>query len=309
MLCKPVHHYKLILLGLLTGGAAILAGRPVPAAPAASALEESLAKARVNGKYGMLLRQFKVEEDAKTYGNFKDLGRSDRKDYAGLTDLPAGYWVYVRPYWYIWRDLAAVMKPKRPWGPEQATGVPDTDQAGDIQTAWASASQDDQDEWLLLEYPEPVVPTAVDVYETYNPGAVLRITAFRLDGEEVEIWKGEDPTPVGSEKGVSRVPVKVKFKTNRIKLYIASKAVPGWNEIDAVGLKDRNGTHWAFAAEASSTYAQVFAESQALVVPVVQAEQIQRLEKEVRDLKREVQELRDLKRQVEELKKQLKKAK
>ena len=72
----------------------------------------------------------------------------------------------------------------------------------------------------------------------------------------MELWKGADPTPTADGMGVSEIPVKVAFKTNRVKIYIDSPSVPGWNEIDAVGLRDKNKTmHWAVAAEASTTYA------------------------------------------------------
>jgi beta-lactamase regulating signal transducer with metallopeptidase domain len=221
------------------------------------ALDVALKTAAVNGKYEMLLRQIHVPEDVDNYAEFNDYGLYQGTSYASHNDLPPGYWVYVAPYWYIWRDLSATPKAKRPWGPEQATGAPDTDGAGDLQTAWASRTPDGQDEWLLLEYAEPVVPREVHVYETYNPGALYRVTVFRLDGTEVEVWKGKDPTPVGSDRGVSKIPVKVNFKTNRIKIYLASKDVPGWNEIDAVGVVDAAGkTHWAKSAHASSTYAE-----------------------------------------------------
>ncbi len=131
--------------------------------------------------------------------------------------------------------------------------------AGDIQTAWASQSQDDQDEWLMLEYAEPITPKAVLVYETYNPGALVRVTAFKADGQEIELWKGKDPTAASADMGISEIPVKADFKTSRIKVYFASKDVPGWNEIDAVGVRDgEKKMHWAIAAEASSTFAQPF---------------------------------------------------
>jgi beta-lactamase regulating signal transducer with metallopeptidase domain len=225
--------------------------------PKDAALEAALVKARVDGKYEMLLRQIYVPDDVDNYAEFNDFGLYQGASYAGFDDLPNGYWVYVEPYWYIWRDLGATPKQKRPWGPEQATGAPDTDEAGDIQTAWASRTPDEQDEWLLLEYAEPVVPKEVHVYETYNPGALYKVTAFNLDGTEVEIWQGQDPTPVGSDSGISKVRVKAPFKTNRIKIYLASKAVPGWNEIDAVGIVDVAGkTNWARSADASSTYAE-----------------------------------------------------
>src|SRR5262249_48160744 len=154
-------------------------------------------------------------------------------------------------------DLAAAPKPKRAWGPEQATGPPDTQQAGDIQTAWASLSPDGSDEWLLLEYAEPAAAGAGRGYGTHNPGAPGRVTVLQLDGEEVEVWKGKDPTPVNSGMGTSEVTFRVPFKTNRVKIYLDSKNVPGWNEIDAVGLRDTGGkTHWAVSAAASSTYAE-----------------------------------------------------
>ena len=283
-----------------------------PAAPADP--EATLQKARVNGKYRMLLRQIKVEKDVDTYTDFKDLGYRTMPEYAGYTGLPAGHWVYAAPYWYIWRDLSSVQRPQREWGPEQATGEPDTNMAGDIVTAWASASQDNQEEWLMLEYQNLVEPTAVLVYETFNPGALYRVTAFKTDGEEVELWKGTDPTPTDAGIGVSEIPVKADFKTNRVKLYIDSPSVPGWNEIDAVGLRDKNKTmHWAVAADASTTYAAPYPPegSAPPTVATVAAdavlsslrtmdqaklreaeERIKKLEDEVKDLKATVEELK-----------------
>src|SRR5258708_7002333 len=80
---------------------------------------EAWRKARVNGKYQMLLRQIAVPDDGKRYADFHDDGPRQLKQYAGHTDLPAGHWVYVYPNWYIWRDLTAAPKVKRGWGPEQ----------------------------------------------------------------------------------------------------------------------------------------------------------------------------------------------
>jgi hypothetical protein len=63
------------------------------------------AKARVNGKYGKLLRRIKVEGDKAGYGEFSDYGHWDGTSYAGYNDLPVGYWVYVYPHWYIWGEM------------------------------------------------------------------------------------------------------------------------------------------------------------------------------------------------------------
>jgi beta-lactamase regulating signal transducer with metallopeptidase domain len=137
----------------------------------------------------------------------------------------------------------------RNWGPEQATGEPDTSGAGDIPTAWASLTQDDQKEWLLLEYDEPVVPARIDIHETFNPGAVNQVSVFTANGKEVEVWSGKDPTPAGSGRGISEIVVQVNFETKRVKIYLDSPRVRGWNEIDAVALVDRSGqTQWAVHA-------------------------------------------------------------
>lgn len=145
---------------------------------------------------------------------------------------------------------------KRAWGPEQATGEPDTPEAGDFQTAWASLSSDGSEEWLVCEYDAAYTLKSVSVYENLSPGSLYKVTAFNSDGDEVLAWEGEDPTPRDKPKGISVIPVKLDFKVQKIKLYLDSPAVSGWNEIDAVGIEDAAGNkHWAQTVLASSTYA------------------------------------------------------
>jgi hypothetical protein len=144
----------------------------------------------------------------------------------------------------------------RDFGPEQSTGKPDTLGWGDRVTAWASKHEVLDGEWLELAFAEPVVPSAVRVVESFNPGALSEISAFSKNGEEHVIWHGEDPTPNELQRGVSLIPIITKLKTDRIRLKIASKMVAGWNEIDAVGIHGNDGSlQWAIQAEASSTFA------------------------------------------------------
>jgi hypothetical protein len=83
-----------------------------------------------------------------------------------------------------------------------------------------------------------------------------------------------------------------------VKIYLASKDVPGWNEIDAVGLRDASQrTQWAVAAKASSTYAQAMRD---LTVEVIMQQElmaaqqrIAQLERENRMLRQAIQELKD----------------
>jgi hypothetical protein len=68
------------------------------------------AKARVNGKYARLLRRLKVPQDRQSYTDFNDYGHYPATDYAGYTNIPEGYWVYVYPYWYIWGEMKLLAK-------------------------------------------------------------------------------------------------------------------------------------------------------------------------------------------------------
>lgn len=145
---------------------------------------------------------------------------------------------------------------KRNWGPEQLVGPPDTPGAGDIPTAWASATQDEQDEWIEVEYAERFEVRRVLVHETFNPGAVVAVKGFTETGMEVDLWKGVDPIPRTEPRGVAELHPNVRLATRRLRIELNSREVPGWNEIDTVGLVDDKGrTHWPVRARASSTYA------------------------------------------------------
>jgi len=157
----------------------------------------------------------------------------------------------------------AVIRAKgRGWGPEQATGKPDAYEnavGGDFQSAWASKTEDGQAEWLELTYDNVVTAIGVDVYETFKPGAVNKVTVFDGEGNEQTAWEGADPTPVGiaGGKGVSKIRFAKPVKTRRVRIHIDSAKVAGWNEIDAVGMvESETAVHWATSATASSTYAE-----------------------------------------------------
>ncbi|QDU77311.1 hypothetical protein Pan97_43780 [Bremerella volcania] len=152
-------------------------------------------------------------------------------------------------------ELAQVRGMKSSWSIEQLYGPPDTLAFGDYGTAWASASADGQDEWVIAQFENEVSPAELQIYETYNPGAVYKVSVFTPIGNEVTVWQGPDPTPQGSGGGVSKIPLETIWRTKKVKVYLASKKVRGWNEIDAIGLVDQSGdVQWTRHAEASSSY-------------------------------------------------------
>jgi beta-lactamase regulating signal transducer with metallopeptidase domain len=151
---------------------------------------------------------------------------------------------------------------KRPWGPEQACGAPDTSRSGDWPTAWASATPDGQREWLEVDFGDSIDGVALVVYETNSGGAIDRLSPLNSQGAVIDSHDVKDPTRKGAFWGISPFPLVENMHGVRIEL--DSPNVPGWNEIDAVGLLDSKGQiHWAQTAKASSTYADVGDTSQA----------------------------------------------
>ena len=76
------------------------------AAPRAIELSSTVAreKATSGGTYDVLLDKLTVPEDVNAYGSFHEFGWWSGSEYRGRTGLPAGYWVYVYPDWYIWQE-------------------------------------------------------------------------------------------------------------------------------------------------------------------------------------------------------------
>lgn len=144
----------------------------------------------------------------------------------------------------------------RNWSPGQALGPPDTPTGGDQVTAWASASSDGQREWLLLDFAVPVVPKSVRVYEMCSTGALDKVEVTKPDGTEVVAWTGVDPMPKAARIATSEVPLSgIDVPVSRVRLHFDSPNVPGWNEVDAVGLVAKDGTEqYAVGAQASSVY-------------------------------------------------------
>jgi hypothetical protein len=122
------------------------------------------------------------------------------------------------------------------WSALQATGAPDTDLCGDIVSAWASATATGQD-WLRLEYAVPVVPTEVNIRQTYNPGSIVRVDVISADGKTFTLPDSADPPGHTSCPGVFTVPVPPGLPAvNVVVIYLDQSIGGDWNEIDAVEL-------------------------------------------------------------------------
>src|SRR5262245_6806840 len=107
--------------------------------------------ARADGRHGMLRCQFRADEP--TLPDHHEAGEKPAVEvYQRARNVPAGFWVWQRPYWFVFRDGPGTVLIPRQWGPEVACGPPDVPAPGDSPSAWATKDTDAANEWLLLEY-------------------------------------------------------------------------------------------------------------------------------------------------------------
>jgi len=109
---------------------------------------------------------------------------------------------------------------------------------GDFPNAWASATEDGQREYLELGFDTIQTVRTVEVFETYNPGA---IDTIYLRDSSSKKW-----TKIYSKPALTTLPkksriftiqmIETSFFADAIRIAINSKAVAGWNEIDAVAI-------------------------------------------------------------------------
>jgi hypothetical protein len=124
------------------------------------------------------------------------------------------------------------------WNAEQAIGEPNVTECGDNGLAWASESSSSALDWIELTYATPVVPTAINIHQSYNPSQVIEVDLIDTAGTTYTAWQG-------SPKKVSTCPDLMTITFDKKQEMLVEKVVVivdqsildlGWNEIDAVEL-------------------------------------------------------------------------
>ena len=109
---------RVLLIAVLAacGGARELVARHVEDR---SLAPTTRAAATAQGRYEGLVGAFDVPGDRSRYGLIYDDGYWGGGRYHGVSGLPAGYWVYVAPTWYVWRRTAPGVTPSAYAPPEE----------------------------------------------------------------------------------------------------------------------------------------------------------------------------------------------
>ncbi|MEP7292781.1 MAG: hypothetical protein ABI835_13445, partial [Chloroflexota bacterium] len=124
------------------------------------------------------------------------------------------------------------------WSFMQATGEPDTEACGDYSTAWASATSTGRD-YLMVEFDQPVIPTQINIHQTYNPGSIVMIDVGNTENRDRVLTLPDSADPLGNTAcpGVFSLDVSgVDTPIDFVVIYFDQSITHDWNEIDAVEL-------------------------------------------------------------------------
>ena len=132
------------------------------------------------------------------------------------------------------------------WSAQQVLGPPDVyPGSGDNAKAWASREADAPDEFIEVGFAQPTPMRELQIFETFNPGAVVSVDAITISGRHItlsacggQFTDGPCDGPIGPSGGSTRVdhvPLTCGEAIVAARVTLASNAVPGWNEIDAIG--------------------------------------------------------------------------
>ena len=196
-----------------------------PATPDACALPSGTAKLAPSAQAELARHEMACRdlEDGR-------ISRDDYRQLLGLVELPPA----AAPIQWA-SEVRAVSSEYSPtsWSARQVLGPPDVfPGSGDNPRAWASREADAQSEFIEVGFAHPVAMRELQLFETFNPGAIASIETISVSGARRTIAHQVAPA---SGAQVTRVPLACGEPIAAVRVTLASGAVAGWNELDAIG--------------------------------------------------------------------------
>jgi OOP family OmpA-OmpF porin len=123
---------------------------------------------------------------------------------------------------------------------QQVLGKPNKcPSAGDSPCAWFGKSDGlygGKEEHIKVGYKKPMQIQQVAIAENYNPGAVEKVILYDMQDAPHVVYHGE-AAPVAQQSRVMNVTfLKTDYKVKAVELVLQCGKVPGFNEIDAIGI-------------------------------------------------------------------------
>ena len=152
-----------------------------------------------------------------------------------IADEPLGQWAVSAK---ASSTFASGIDEKQGYQPWQATGAPNVTRYSDSTESWASKEQDKGIEWLEVGFAKAVHATELRIRQSNAPGAIIKVELLDDKGGKHAIFSGVDETsyPPQTITWFTAKTAKTDYLVKGALITLATNAVSGWNEIDAVQL-------------------------------------------------------------------------
>lgn len=133
---------------------------------------------------------------------------------------------------------------------------------GECKCAWSPSGADTfAEEWIKVGFEKPQRIKQVSIAENFNPGAIVRVSAFDSLGKEYLLKDiSENMVKVAGRMNNIIVPL-TDYKVAAIKILMIPNKVKGHNQIDAIGISDSDKPYEATINLAKSMPAEIIKES------------------------------------------------
>jgi outer membrane protein OmpA-like peptidoglycan-associated protein len=105
---------------------------------------------------------------------------------------------------------------------------------------WAPSNEDGGKEFIRVRFENAIHAQQIAVFEALNPGAITEITLYDIKGKAIEVYQNKDPKT--ANMGIGRAFYYTFPRTQQpikeAKVEFNTRAVPGYNQIDAIGIAD-----------------------------------------------------------------------
>ena len=174
-------------------------------------------------------------------------GRITRDDYRRLIGALVMPVTQDRTIWASSVRAVSTQYSPTSWSAQQVLGPPDVyPGSGDNAKAWASRDADAATEFIEVGFAQPTSLRELQIFETYNPGAIASVETISVSGHHATYYACEGtftqnpctlagPLALPTGAQISHVPLACGEPIAAVRVTLASGIVPGWNELDAIG--------------------------------------------------------------------------
>lgn len=218
-------------LALLLAGCAKKEEAAAPAADASAAAPAAEAPAAADATPAPAADASAADEDPEVTKKRREVEFALAED--ALVADPRGQWAATASASSTYNDA----KEPASYSAFQATGAPNVVGFGDNGNAWCPKEDDGGIERLEVGFAKPVNATEIRVRQNSAPGAIIKIELIDTEGTAHVVHDGIDAAKYDAfnfwfKKSFEKTP----YKVAGAKITLATNAVAGWNEIDAVQL-------------------------------------------------------------------------